>query len=202
MTPVPTAARHRGAIALIAVLLVAVTSTTFAQSTVPRIEQVEAAYLVNFVRYTEWPADRFAGGDSPYFIDVIGDAALADAIAGVATAAPPINGRRVVVRRIRCTATEVAALTRCLAPNADGHVLFIGNSESERVAALLAHVRNRPVLTVSDIEGFADFGGMLGLFVEGRHVAFAANPAAIRNAGLLVSAKVLKLARIVDTEPP
>ena len=53
-----------------------------------------------------------------------------------------------------------------------------------------------PVLTVSDVPGFAAQGGMLGLVRSGRHMAFEANPDAIRNGGVSLSAKVLKLARI------
>ena len=42
---------------------------------------------------------------------------------------------------------------------------------------------------------------MLGLVRVQQHLAFEANPEAIRDARLLVSAKVLKLARIRRTAP-
>jgi len=52
------------------------------------------------------------------------------------------------------------------------------------------------VLTVSDNEDFTSQGGMLGLLRSDSRILFQANTSAIRNAGLLVSAKVLKLARV------
>jgi len=57
------------------------------------------------------------------------------------------------------------------------------------------------VLTVGDATGFAAAGGMLGLVRVQEHLAFEANPEAIHDARLLVSAKVLKLARIRRTAP-
>ncbi len=52
------------------------------------------------------------------------------------------------------------------------------------------------MLTVSDVPGFAQSGGMLGLVRRSGSIVFEANPVAIRNSRLMLSAKVLKLARI------
>ena len=51
------------------------------------------------------------------------------------------------------------------------------------------------VLTVGDSAGFVQAGGMLALVATGSRVGFVANPPAIREGGLAVSAKVLKLAQ-------
>ena len=53
------------------------------------------------------------------------------------------------------------------------------------------------VLTVGDVPDFAAAGGMIGLRRQGRRMVFDANPEAIRAGGITVSARVLKLARIV-----
>jgi hypothetical protein len=50
---------------------------------------------------------------------------------------------------------------------------------------------------VSDIEEFAASGGMLGLTIRERRIAFDANEDAVREAGLRVSSQVLRLARTV-----
>ena len=42
-------------------------------------------------------------------------------------------------------------------------VLFISNSEAEQLEKLFAQLRTSPTLTVSDIDGFAKIGGMIGL---------------------------------------
>ena len=64
--------------------------------------------------------------------------------------------------------------------------------------AELAPLAGQPVLTVGDQAGFNAAGGMIELVSVAGRIVFQANPAAIRNAGLVVSAKVLKLARAVE----
>ena len=159
--------------------------------------RIEGAFLVNFVRYTEWPAQRFAGPGSPYQVSVVGDADAASAIAAVATAAGTIRGRRIVVRPVRFDARMTAAARReSIRQLRDSHLVFVAGGEAADARLVLRAVRDAPVLTVSDVPGFAAGGGMLGLVRSGRTLAIEANPAAIRASGISVSAKVLKLARL------
>jgi hypothetical protein len=46
------------------------------------------------------------------------------------------------------------------------------------------------------VPGFTQSGGMIGLVRRSDSIVFEANPVAIRNSRLMLSAKVLKLARI------
>lgn len=161
--------------------------------------QVEAAFLVNFVRYTDWPPGRLGPIGAPYIVSVIGSEDDASAIASVAAAAGPIGGRRIEVRR-------VAPASLSLRPAASSvlrasHVVFVREDSGVRCAIVRRLLGDAPVLTVGDATGFATAGGMLGLVRVQQHLAFEANPDEIRSAGLLVSAKVLKLARIRRTAP-
>lgn len=159
--------------------------------------RIEGAFLVNFVRYTEWPAQRFAGPGSPYLVSVVGDADAASAIAAVATAAGTIRGRRIVVRQVPFGARMTATARReSIHRLRDSHLVFVAGGDSADARLVLRAVKDAPVLTVSDVPGFAAGGGMLGLVRSGRTLAIEANPAAIRASGISVSAKVLKLARL------
>ena len=53
------------------------------------------------------------------------------------------------------------------------------------------------VLTVSDIDGFADAGGMIQLVREGGRVRFEVNLDSVRGADLTMSSKLLRLASVV-----
>jgi hypothetical protein len=164
----------------------------------PRLEaQVEAAFLVNFLRYTDWPDDT-PGNPDPYVISVVGDAEMAATLAQLTRVVAPIRGRRVEVQRVEfpqgADATVRATVSERLRRS---HLVFV-HETLEPVASILGDLSGQPVLTVSDREGFAAEGGMLGLRRRGGRITFEANPAAIRNARLVVSAKVLKLAHIVD----
>lgn len=160
--------------------------------------QVEAAFLVNFVRYTDWPPGRFASPGAPYVAIVVGSERDAALVAAVAGAAGAIDGRRIAVRRADPAEVRRQAGGRALQ---GGHLVFVradAGVSCERVRRLLD---GAPVLTVGDAPGCAAEGGMLGLVRVERHLAFEANPSAIRAAGLAVSAKVLKLARLRGDAP-
>ena len=159
--------------------------------------QVEAAFLVNFLRYTQWPPDRIGNPADPFVITVVGDADAAEALGRLTDVVPPIDGRRIEVRRVEfppgADATVRAGISERLRRS---HLVFVHNT-TEPVAAILDDLSGQPVLTVGDNDDFAGAGGMLALRRRGGRIVFDANPEAIRNARLVVSAKVLKLARIV-----
>jgi hypothetical protein len=164
--------------------------------------QVEAAFLVNFVRYSDWPPQRFDGPASPYVVTVLGSQEATAALGAVAAAAGDIQGRRIVVRRLDFPRDAgMAQRGAATARLRDSHLVFIHHSANAAPRDVLRLLAGAPVLTVSDVPGFAANGGMLGLVRSGRRLAFEANPAAIQAANLAVSAKVLKLARIRGRAP-
>jgi hypothetical protein len=167
----------------------------------PTVEQVKAAYLVNFLRYTEWPANRFASADSPYVACLVGADGVAEELTDIAARLGAIDGRPLEVRRYRTDKPGTAAHVRLVEALEEAHVVFVGE-DVEDAGPLLRDLERREILTVGDEPEFAAAGGMIGLRREGNRVVFDANPEAIRGTGLLVSARVLKLARIVGRSVP
>ena len=167
-------------------------------------QDVEAAYLVNFVRYTQWPQASFATPTAPFVLTVVGSQEIADRVRAVAGAAGTIDGRRIDVRWMGNAAAGAGPAVPAR-DVADGwrasHLVFIHQSAGNDAERHVAQLAGEPVLTVSDLPGFTAAGGMLELVKSSGHVVFDANPAAIRNAGLVVSAKVLKLARSIGGPP-
>lgn len=174
-------------------------ATGLAATAAERELQVEAAFLVNFVRYTDWPSTRFASSSAPYVALVVGSERDAALVAAVAGAAGTVDGRRILVRRADPVALAQPAAARRLLQAS--HVVFVREGAGLSAARLRALLDGAPVLTVGDAPGFAAGGGMLGLVRLDRHVAFEADPATIRACGLAVSAKVLKLARAPGGQP-
>jgi hypothetical protein len=125
------------------------------------------------------------GGDS-VVLCVLGHSGLEDALQELA--ATPIDGRRVELRTLQ----SGAGAQGC-------ELLFIGRSESRRLADLLDAVKAATAVTVSDIEGFAAAGGMveLGVRGEGKGLAIIINRRAARAHGIEFNAQLLRLARTV-----
>lgn len=194
MAPTDRSLRRRSlaALALLA-LVIAGQGVANAQGNDQRA-RVEGAFLVNFIRFTAWPPHRFGDHRAPFVLTIVGSEDMAKGVRLVAVAAGPVQGRRILVQQVD---GEDIARSRSLLRGS--HVVFLDRTGGVPARQVVELVAGAGVLTVGDSEGFVRAGGMLGLVASGPRVGFVANPAAIRNGGLAVSAKVLKLAQ--ETAP-
>jgi hypothetical protein len=143
---------------------------------------LRAAFLYNFAKFTEWPPDSVPSG--PLTLCVLDDSAVEGALSEL-VGNSTINGRTVTISR---NATG-ARLRAC-------HLLYVGEPNTGRAAAILEELLGAPVLTVSNGDDFIRLGGMVGLFVEEGRMRFAINPDAAQRAGVRLSSRLLQLARI------
>jgi hypothetical protein len=150
--------------------------------------ELKAAFLYNFVVYTEWPSDAFAKDDAPFVVAVVGTDPFGSDLDD-AFEAKSKGAHRVELRRHRA----VADLQAC-------HVLFVARSEERRLAEVLRAPIGARCLVVGDSAGLAGNGAMLGFFLDEKKVRFEADPAAAERAGLTLSSKLLKLARVIQKE--
>ncbi len=162
--------------------------TPFSHADQPAEEYaVKAAYLYNFAKFVQWPAETFTNKESPINLCIIGDNPFGQALDAIL--GKTIRDRRLTVREL--------PYHQALADK-DCNILFISQSEKENLDKLLATVSYTPVLTVSDIRGFADAGGMIGLIKIGQRIRFEINVLTVQQANLEISSQLLKLARIID----
>lgn len=146
--------------------------------------QVKAAYLYNFAKFVEWPA-QVPPDNSEILLCVVGNNALEGALEA-------LNGRNIGERQLRVVQQNYAnlAFTGC-------HLLYIGNTEQAHFLVILTALGNAPTLTLSDIEDFAGKGGGIGLVVRDNKVVFEVNLEAIRKAGLHLPGQLLNIATYV-----
>jgi hypothetical protein len=180
--------------ALLALCLCTLPAGAGAQSATPSDTQLKAAFVLNFVRYTQWPAETVPDAREPLVVAVLGSRALAAELDRLAQEAERLGQRPLHVLRLERAADtpELRAVLR------DVHAVFVAADAGRGANDLLAELRARPVLTIGEHPGFAARGGMLALVRQGARFGFAANPHAIQASGLQVSAKVLKLAQRVE----
>jgi hypothetical protein len=150
----------------------------------PAEYEVKAAFLHTFAQFTEWPPEAFASASAPLIIGIVGDDPFGR-ILDDAMRAEPIHGRPTVVRRVE----RGENLRSC-------HVIFVSSSERRQLPQILAEIKGANVLTVSEIDRFAYFGGIITLSMEGPRVRFEINLKAAEQARLRISSKLLKLAKI------
>jgi hypothetical protein len=144
--------------------------------------EVKAAFIVNFAGFVHWPPSSTADAPSTFGICVIG-------VNPFGAAFEKFQHRVVAGRALRARAIAAPA-----SGAEDCQILFIGESEHGSLLDILKGLRRDPVLTVSDLEGFAASGGMMQLFIRNQKIRFEVNRTAAEAVGLRIDARLLKLA--------
>jgi len=153
--------------------------------TAPTEYEVKAAFLYNFARFVEWPADTFRNAQEPFVIAVLGRDPFGAVLDGT------VSGKTVLGRRI-----EVHRASR-VEEARDAQIVFVCASERATMPVLLKALERPGLLTVGEVDGFAEQGGAINFTMQGRKVRFEINPTTAEQARLKMSSQLLKLATLV-----
>jgi hypothetical protein len=144
---------------------------------------LKAAFVYNIARFAEWPAGVLSV-TAPLRLCVANDAVATELERMVGTAT--IGAHRIVIARVG----EGSAAQGC-------HVLYVGGLDSARARQLISALKDAPVLSISDFDGFATLGGIAQVFIESGKIRFAINVDSVHHARLRISSRLLGLATIV-----
>ena len=150
------------------------------------VNQVKAAYLYNFAKFVEWPAEAYRDADDPAIICAVGDDRTGE-ILQQAVSGKKANGRRVEARYPR-TPRDMRSC----------HVLFIGFSEKGRISDVLHDLENSHVLTVGQMQQFIPLGGMINLAQNNGRIELEIDPETAEAAGLKISSRLLVVSHIAS----
>jgi hypothetical protein len=151
--------------------------------------QVKSALLLNFVRYSDWPATAFATPASPYVVGIVGRDPFGKDLEK-AFERKTVKGRPFVLKRV----SGEHEMRAC-------HLLFVSSSERRRSRELLEKISDAPVLTVGDFPDFLDHGGMINFLIKDGTVRFEINLEPARGAALKLDANLLKVGVSVRGKP-
>jgi len=146
--------------------------------------QVKAAFLFNFAKFVEWPAQAFKSADSPIEICVLGPNPFGSLL-DKAVEGKVVGNRKFVVREVR----DAQQAGEC-------QIVFVSAAGWTRSRAVLGEIKKCCVLTVGETGEFIGGGGMINLRLEDARVRVEINPDAAARAGLRISSKLLSLAEI------
>jgi len=154
---------------------------------VRRETQLKSAYLLNFVKFVEWPTA--AAPDEPLMVCFLGASSMRE------TLAAGIESKRVGTRPLAVRQIEKS-------DKRDGcNVLYI----DEKWALTLQSASRElslPILTISGAREFALHGGIIELFTDENHLRFIINVDNAHRAGLRISSDLLQLAAVVEQGKP
>jgi hypothetical protein len=147
--------------------------------------QLKAVFLFNFAHFIEWPAAALPRENAPFVIGVLGQDPfgrnLDDVVRGEAVHQHPLAVERYA---------GVADIRDC-------QILFIPAVELTHLDAILAALKGHSVLTVTDAEGPAPRGVIIGLLKQDNRIRLRIDLEAAKASNLTISSKLLRPAEIV-----
>jgi len=149
---------------------------------------VKAAFLYNFARLVEWPENTFSSDTDPIRLCFMGDDPFDEALKTIQN--KMVKGRPLLIHR----GIALDNVSQC-------QILFISKSEKNRLHIIPEKLGQYPVLTVSELPGFAQERGHIRLFLANDNtLSLEVNLDAIIQSNLQISSRILMLATIVNSE--
>ena len=143
--------------------------------------KIKAGFLVNFAKFISLPEASFTIDNADFQVCVLGDSPFDTALSGIESKS--VRNRKIILH------------TECNLQDArDCQLLFITSSEKDNLQAIYTALGDQPMLTISDIEGFAQSGGIIEFVTMGDQISFIINLAVARQKEMTVSSILLNLA--------
>jgi uncharacterized protein DUF4154 len=150
---------------------------------------LKVAMIGKIAEFVRWPDDAgLDNAERPLEFVILGSTPLETRLVNYYRQVK-IAGHRVFVRR-----------ARDLSDVGQPHVLFIGPSLEDDLERVMARLKDAPVLTVADTEGFAQRGVAINLYLVDDQVRFEISRRALQQQRLEASYHLLTLARLIDDQ--
>ncbi len=146
---------------------------------------LKAAFLLNFAKFVEWPPPTRPIPGALFRIGILGKDPSGGAFASI------LNGKSLAEASVVVETIEQSdQALGC-------QLLFVPSGERDLEAAVLKTVKGRPILTVGEREGFLLSGGLFNFYLEDKKLRVELDNESTRSAGMVVSSKLLRVARVV-----
>jgi hypothetical protein len=165
---------------------------------------VKAAFLFNFIKFTDWPKNKPAEPNK-IIIGVLGQDQFGDSFNSVQNKL--VRNKKLVIKRYGkftdlCKNLKDNTANPCanLEDLKKCHLLFICKSETPHLKQILEAVSAGSVLTAGECDKFLDAGGMINFILSENKVAFEINTAAAKDAKIQINSRVLRLAKRIKSD--
>ncbi|MGW8186664.1 MAG: YfiR family protein [Desulfobacterales bacterium] len=148
---------------------------------------VKTGFIYNFANFVSWPPAAFKNTDDDLILCLASDTPAADALF-------KLNDQTIKGRKIKVIPYSQES---CLDTS---QILYFATQDRNLIQKLLAIARERSILTIGEIEGFTQMGGVINFFEEQNRLRFKVNIDAAKRAGLTMSSQLLGSAQIYREE--
>jgi len=151
-------------------------------------DEVKAVYLFNFTSFITWPEDAFKKPSDPFTYCSFGNKGAVTKPLGEILLGEKVDERAVKFKTI----TKISDIKGC-------QVLYIDQLQHTNTEEILRKTKVMPILTVSDMNGFAKQGGAVEFSTKGGRIKLLINVSKIKDARLNVSSKLLRIADLINS---
>lgn len=146
---------------------------------------LKAGYIEKITHFIEWPKKQNKN-DSIFIIDVYGDDKFYYALGEIFNKVN-VKNKKVKIRTI----TNIEELS-------ESQLLFIPKIKTNDLSKVLNYVKGKPILTISDSEGFAEAGGFINFYEFENKLRFEINQRSMEEAGFTVDYRLLRIAKVLN----
>src|SRR4051812_25930994 len=171
----------RGAFAALLLVTVGVAADAPAPSRFVGTPAIYAAFTLNLTRFISWPEGAFASKTAPIVIGTFPRDPINEAL-DQAAKGEMVEGHAIRTMRIQ----SLDDLTKC-------HVVFLSKNNATR-SAVMARLAHKPILTISDAEGFLELGGHVRFVSQPPHTKLRVSVENLKASGLESRSQLLRLA--------
>lgn len=147
--------------------------------------EIKAVYFYNLGSFATWPESAFVD-NTQVNLCILGEDPFGETLDFIVQKNKTIKERPVMVKRL----SKIEQAKGC-------HLLFIDDSMKPKLDSIFSWLKSQPVLSVSDIKNFVVKGGMIEFYRRDNKVRLQLDPVTLDEAGLKVSAQLMKIAKIV-----
>ncbi len=166
---------------LLLLVLLVTAPLALAQRQAPEAE-LKAAILVNMLLFVDWPTQ---GGQAPDRLTLC----YLDA-RPVPLALSQLDGKLLKGKPLQVVRVDAAAVGAC-------HALYLSPLDAPNLSRVISNLPAGGILLMGDSPGYLQRGVMINLEIEGGRIVFDIDLKSVRQAGLALSSKALRLARHV-----
>jgi hypothetical protein len=161
--------------------LVAILAEPLAAASEPE-DELKAAIVLSFLRYAEWPQSLPA--NAPIVVGVFGRESFEK------TLRQTLEGKLAGQRAIRVSGLKTLADMQCC------QVIYFATGKSSEVKPALPGAQAAHVLTISEANGFLEWGGAINLLVIDGHMSFEVSLDALQRSGISISSRLLRFGQV------
>lgn len=162
-------------------ILMLISGGISAQELSEKVNANKAHLIVNVINNTEWPDGNKAEFDT-FTISIIGQSAFADKL------------KQFAAQELKPTKNVAIKSVSAEDDISGSNMVIVSENDLTVLANVLKKVENKPILTVSDVEGFARYGIILEMAPAGDgsgKIEYSINKMVLRKSGLKISDDII-----------